>query len=220
MNFIKLFQTHWLQIFGVFFLIAQLFIVSALMFDEALRPFLLWSCNNFCIFLAVACYFENMQMLKGISYLGLVSQLLWVADFNAHFLGFNLSGVSDYIFIEGYTYPNEVSIALHTIVPMVVLLLSFKIRPEIQSIVYASVYATILFLVTLALGPQSEDINCVFTGCGNTVYLPYTIFVWPLYAFLTILLSYGIHYGLYYFWEIAKNSPMLHVVKKILYTYR
>ncbi len=205
MHLYKFFQKYWFHIFGSFFVIAQLFILSALLFDEALRLFLLWSCNNFCILLAYACYKKNMQMLKGVSYLGLVSQIIWVADFNSHFLGFNLSGVSDYIFTEGFTYPNEVSVALHIIVPIAVLLMSFKVKPEIRSIVYASLYAIILYSVTILLGPQSEDINCVFTGCGNNQYLPYNIYVWPLYALISILLSYSIHYFLYGVWNIVKH---------------
>ncbi len=208
MHLYNFFQKYWPYIFGSFFVIAQLFILSALLFDETLRPLLLWSCNNFCIFLAFACYKKNMQMLKGVSYLGLVSQIIWVADFNAHFLGFNLSGVSDYIFTEGFTYPNGVSIGLHIIVPMVVLLISFKVKPEIRSILYASLYATVLYCITILLGPQSEDINCVFTGCGNNQYLPYNMYVWPIYALITILLSYGIHYLLYGIWNTLKHFHM------------
>lgn len=93
----KLSQVSPYHIMGAFFAVAQIFIFSALLFDPSTRSFLLWSCNNFCILLVIACYRKDIQMILGISYLGLLSQIVWLLDFGSHLLGFNLSGVTDYI---------------------------------------------------------------------------------------------------------------------------
>jgi hypothetical protein len=123
-----------------------------------------------------------MQMIKGISYLGLVSQILWISDLLSHTIGFDLSGVADYIFIESFTYANEVSIGVHLIIPIVILIFSFRTRPALRSLMYALPYMALLYAVTLLFTQPSEDINCVFLGCGNAAYVPYSVFLWPLYA--------------------------------------
>lgn len=187
-------------VLGVFLIIAQLFIFSAVINDPAITMFLLWSCNNFCILLAYACFKKDMQMLMGISYLGLVSQILWILDFGSDTLGFNLSGVADYIYLEGFTYANEVSIGVHLLVPVAILLFSFAVKPTYRSFLYALPYIVFLYIATILLTPPSEDINCIFLGCGIT-YFPYNIYLWPVYAMASTLIAYGIHLVLYYSWN-------------------
>jgi hypothetical protein len=191
---------------GVFFAVAQIFIISALLFDSSTRPFLLWSCNNFCILLIIACYRKDIQMIMGISYLGLVSQIVWVLDFSSHLLGFNLSGVTDYIYTEGFTYANDVSIAVHVIVPTVILMFSFRVKPKPKSLLFAIPYILFLYVATIMLTPAVEDVNCVFHACGNGAYLPYSIYLWPMYAVVSTLISFAIHYLLYYGWGRAVVS--------------
>lgn len=198
MRLLKLSQVSPYHIMGVFFVIAQIFIFSALLFDSSTRPFLLWSCNNFCILLIIACYRKDIQMIMGISYLGLVSQIVWVTDFASHLLGYNLSGVTDYIYTEGFTYANNVSIAVHVIIPIVILMFSFRVRPKTRSLLFALPYILSLYVATITLTPVAEDINCVFNACGNGKYLPYNIYLWPIYAVISTLVSFGIHYLLYY----------------------
>jgi hypothetical protein len=183
---------------GLFFVTAQLFIFSALLFDSSTRLFLVWSCNNFCIVLAVACYRKDMQMLMGISYLGLIAQIVWVLDFGSYILGFDLSGVTNYLSIEGFTYANNVSIAVHVLIPFIILFFSYKVKPVPRSLLFAFPYILFLYLSTILLTPAVEDINCVFYACGNAVYVPYNIYLWPMYALIVTLISYGIHYFLYY----------------------
>lgn len=183
---------------GIFLVIAQIFIFSAVLNDPAITMFLFWSCNNFCILLAIACYKKDMQMIKGISYLGLVSQILWILDFGSQTLGYDLSGVADYIYLEGFTYANEVSIGVHILVPVSILLFSVAVKPTYKSLIYAFPYIVFLYLATILFTPPSEDINCVFFGCGNTTYLPYNIFLWPVYAIISTLIAYLIHLLLYY----------------------
>ncbi len=193
---------------GIFFLLAQLLVLSSLLFNPDLRIFLLWSCNNFCILLVYACFRKNMQMIKSLSYLGLVSQILWISDFVSHLLGYNLSGVADYIYIEGFTYANEVSIALHMIVPLTILIFTFRIRPELSSLKYAFAYAFVLYLLTIVWTPADEDINCIFSACSIDVYVSYNILLWPLFAVGSIFLSYVIHQVMYHIWYVVARKGL------------
>lgn len=188
---------YWL---GALLVIAQLFIFSAVIHNPSIGIFLFWSCNNFCILLIIACYRKDMQMIKGISYLGLVSQILWSLDFLSHYIGFDLSGIADYIFIEGFTFANEVSIGVHMIVPVAILIFTLRTKPTYMSLLYAFPYILFLYVVTIMFTPPVEDINCVFLGCGNGQYLPYNIYLWPLYALISVLFGYIIHLLLYYGW--------------------
>jgi hypothetical protein len=138
---------------------------------------------------------------KGISYLGLVSQILWVLDFSSQALGFNLSGIADYIYLEGFTYANEVSVGVHMIVPISVLIFSASTRPTYRSLIFAFPYLAFLYTATILVTPPSEDINSVFFGCGNAAYFPFTMYLWPVYAVISTLLAYGIHLVLYYVWK-------------------
>jgi len=203
MRTLKFSQVSPYYIMGVFFAVAQMFIFSALLFDPSTRLFLLWSCNNFCILLVIACFRKDIQMIMGISYLGLVSQVVWVLDFSASLFGFNLSEITEYIYTEGFTYANNVSIAVHFIIPAVIIFFSFRVKPTFRSLLYAVPYIVFLYVATRLWSPPAEDINCVFDGCGNGAYLPYEIYLWPLYALVSAVISYGIHYALYYGWGTA-----------------
>ncbi len=201
MDFLRAWQRNPYLFAGIFFVLVQVLIFSALAFDPLTRLFLLWSCNNFCILLAIACYRQDMQMLMGISYLGLLSQTIWVLDLISHLAGFNLSGVTDYIFTEGLTYNNIVSIVVHVIIPTVILLFSFRVEPRLRSLLFALPYLLLLYVLTILAGPTEQDINCVFQACGNDAYLPYNIYVWPLYAAVSVFVSFAFHYLLYYSWR-------------------
>jgi hypothetical protein len=184
----------------IFFLVTQLVIFTSLGLSSVTQVLLYWSCNNFSFFLAVACYRRDMQMLMGVSYLGLLAQLLWGVDFISHLLGFNLSSVSDYIFYEGFTYANDVSIGLHLVVPIVVLALSLKTKPHWQSLVYAGLYSLGLYVVTLLMTSAIDDVNCVYQGCSLGASLSYHVYEWPLYAAGLILGAFFVHMVLYRLW--------------------
>ena len=153
-------------------------------------------------------------MLKGVSYLGLIPQALWMADFVSPFFGFNVYSITDYIALDGLTYTNSVSIVLHMIVPPAVLLLSLSTYPKLQSILYAASYAAFLFVVTLLFGMKSEDINCVKHACDTFSNITYRMWLWPVYAFIVGALAYGVHRLLYSFrWKVLPK------VRRIVYTW-
>lgn len=206
MNPKRIYGLNLYNVAGTFFLVTQLFIFSALLLDPLQRPFLLWSCNNFCFLLAIACFRKDMQLVKGVSYLGLVTQILWISDFASHLIGFDLSGVTDYIRSEGFTYANDVSIVLHTVIPVAVLLFTFRTKPKFRSFVYALPYILFLYFGTLLLTPPIEDINCVFSACAIAEYIPYSIYLWPVYAAISALLSYAIHHALYFGWRYVAKA--------------
>lgn len=196
---------------GLFFIVCELFILSALLPNPDLRIFLFWSCNNFCILLAIACFRRNMQMVMGVSYLGLVTQLFWISDFTSSWVGFNISGISDYIYEEGFTYANDVSIFVHLIIPIVILAFTFKVKPALRSLIYAFIYTIAIYVISFVFTPPIEDINCIFNGCGNGQYVPYNTYLWLFYASVSVLGSYLIHLFIYYGWRLFKDKGKLFV---------
>lgn len=192
---------HLFNLVGTFFVVIQLILASTIVFDPDTRPFLFWLCNNFCFFLAIACYLKNMQLVKGISYVGLIPQLVWVTDFVASSLGFNLTGITSYLSREGFTYANNISIVLHMCVPILILVVSFKTRPQLLSILYSLQYVCIIFGATYLFSPRQDDINCVFYACRMDTFLPHTPALWPVYTIIVSFFSYLIHRVLYYGWK-------------------
>ena len=210
-------EAYWFNVAGTFFLLAQAVIFSAIIFDPETRLYVVWSCNNFCFFLAIACYLKNMQMVKGISYVGLVTQFLWAADFVSPYFGFNLSSISDYAAIGGFSYTNTVSVALHFIIPVIVLAISFRVHPERRSLLYSIPYILFLFFATLIFTSAAEDVNCVYLACHLDTYFPFSIpyymWLWPLYAMVPTLLGYLIHEILYHGWHTVIKRKGLTVVQ-------
>ncbi len=194
-----------LYIVGVFFVIAQIVILSALIIDPETRPLLFWLCNNFCFLLAIACFRNNMQMVKGISYVGLIPQLLWITDFLTHFFGFDFLNTADYIFSEGFTYANKISVVLHMVIPILVVLISFRVIPKLSSLLYSFGYIAFLYIATIAGTTVSRDINCIFNACNQNFNLPYNILLWPVYVVIVSLLGYITHFILYYIYKEISN---------------
>jgi hypothetical protein len=203
-------ESRWFNIFGTFFLVVQIIITSALIFNPETRVYLVWMCNNFSFFLAIACYLKKMQLVKGVSYVGLVAQLLWVFDFFSPYFGVNLSSIADYVMLDGFTYTNIVSVLVHVCIPVIVLLLSFRIRPEPRSLLYALPYVAFLFAITIAFTPVEQDVNCVFSACAAgdepLLQLPYHISLWPLYAMISTFIGYVIHWALYSGWHYVMQG--------------
>lgn len=191
-------------VIGFFLLFIQFIILSTMLFDDGQQQFLLWSCNNFCFFMAIACFRKDMQMLMGVSYLGFVTQALWVADFTAGLVGLNVSGISDYIMSGPLTYKNEISIVLHMAVPLIILLFSFKVAPRIRSFYYSIPYMFMLYAGTFYLTKPDYDINCVFNACGVNLHVHYNILMWPVLATISIGLGYLVHNLLYYGWMYVR----------------
>ncbi len=195
---------------GVFFLLTQILILSALLPHAETRTYIFWVCNNFSLLLAIACFQRNIQFVKGVSYVALLPQILWIIDFISHFFGLNVLTISDYILTEGYTYANEVSIFVHLFVPVFIIAFSVKYHPEVKSLLYAFSYILGVYLSTILLTPSSEDINCVFEACRLKTYLPYHMWLWPIYASFLILFAYVIHHVLYFGWKkIHSPHPII-----------
>ncbi len=194
---------------GTFFIVIQLIVASTVVFDPATRPYLFWLCNNFCFFLAIACYLRNMQLVKGISYAGIIPQLLWIFDFTVSLFGIHISNVTAYISSEGYTYANNISIVLHMSVPIVILAFSFRMRPQLRSVLYSIPYILVLFALTYVYTPPAEDVNCLFEACHLDRFLPYTIMAWPFYTIALSFFGYVIHHVVYYTWKKIQNTARL-----------
>ena len=180
----------------VFFVIMALVVLWALLPHEWSRTLVFWYCNNISLFFAIAFYEDNMQLVKGLSYVGILPQLLWISDFISHLVGFDLANTANYIFVEGFTFSNNVSVILHMTVPIIAILYTFRIRPRPQSLFYSIVFIIGLYVMTLAGTAPADDVNCVFNACLQFSF-HYNAIIWPLEMIILALGGYALHEGLY-----------------------
>ena len=202
-------HTHYIT--AVFFAIIQLLVMLAFVREITLWPLLFWYCNNVSFFYALAFYQRNLQLVKGLNYVGLLPQLLWVSDFLSHLFGFDLSNTADYVFVQGLTFSNEVTVFLHLTVPFVALAYTLTTRPRPYSLLYSLVYIIALYAATLAGTAPADDMNCVFNACSQFPFQLHVL-LWPLYMLILSIGGYAIHEGLYrlYVWfssRLRLHSP-------------
>lgn len=179
-----------------FFVVLQSVIVWALLPHENTRALLFWYCNNVAFFYAIAFYEGNVNFIRGINLVGLLPQLLWVSDFLSHLVGFDLSHTADYVFVEGFTFSNDVSVLVHMTVPFIALFYLYRIRPQPKALFYSALYIIGLYVATLSGTNPADDMNCVFNACSQYKFL-YHAYLWPLYMMILAVGAYGIHEGLY-----------------------
>ncbi len=180
---------------ALFFMLLQVFIVAALMNEMATKNYIFWYCNNIAFFIAIALYEGNMQAVKGLSYVGFLPQLLWIADFIAHMFGSDLSNTANYIFVSGFTFSNDVAVIIHFSIPLVAYFYTLRVRPAPYSLFYSMLYIVGLYVVTLAGTAPIDDMNCVFNACADTSF-PYHVILWPLYMMILTLGAFALHeYG-------------------------
>lgn len=180
----------------LFFAIVQALVLGALMQTQPTRALLFWYCNNVSFFFAIAFWGGNMQMAKGLSYVGILAQILWLADFLSHLFGFDLSNTANYVFVEGFTFANGVTVFIHFGIPLVALLYTARIRPAPRSLYYSALFVAGLYVATVAGTNPVDDMNCVFHACAHGTF-PYHVIFWPLYMAVLVLGGYALHEGLY-----------------------
>ena len=180
----------------LYFGVLQVVILYALFGEEWSRPLIFWYCNNIPLFFAVAFYERNLQLAKGLSYVGLLTQLLWASDFIGHLFGFDLANTANYVFVEGFTFANDVSVIAHMTVPFIVLALTLRTRPQPYSLLYSIMYIIGLWVATVAGTSLVDDVNCVWNACSSYLF-PYHVLLWPLYMIALSLAGYAVHEGLY-----------------------
>lgn len=196
---------------AVFFAAVQILVLLSFLPDRSTWTLLFWYCNNISFFLAIAFYQRNHQLVKGLSYVGLLAQLLWVADFVSHLFDIHLSNTADYVFVEGLTFANEVTVFLHLTVPFIALAYTLRERPQPHSLLYSLVYIIGLYAATLAGTAPQDDVNCVFNACSQYEF-SYHILLWPLYLILLSLAAYAIHEYLYRFYAYVSHRLRVRAV--------
>lgn len=180
----------------VFFAVLQGAILWALLPHENTRALLFWYCNNVAFFYAIAFYEGNVNFVRGINLVGLLPQLLWVFDFLSHLAGFDLSRTADYVFVEGLTFSNDVSVVVHMTVPFIALFYLYSVRLQPRALMYSALYILGLYVATLAGTNPADDMNCVFNACSQYQF-EFHEYAWPLYMMILAVGAYGVHEGLY-----------------------
>lgn len=186
---------------AILFLLIQVLLCAVLLPDPNTRDVVTWYCNSVPLFLGLAFLFGRIQIVKGLTDVGIVAQLLWVIDFLAH-LVFHVSffHITDYVFTSGLSSQNITTIIVHVTTPLVAIGWSYRIAPRRISIVYSFLYIIALYLATVLLTPAADNINYIFHGfdfqglmqpldplLSSSAY----IFLWPVGMMLLAWIGYG-----------------------------
>lgn len=184
---------------GPVLLFLGLQLLTLVAFSAPERQYLFfWYCNNVLVLLAIAFYYNNIQLVKGLSYVGVLTQLYWLLDFVFNLLGFHLSGTTDFVFTESHLLSTIATVIVHVVSPLAVLALTARVMPRPVSLLYAWGYTVALFVVTLFFTTPGRDINCVFSACSPTAWYGWwDPYLWPVALLGMTVIAYGLHYGLY-----------------------
>lgn len=87
------------------------------------------------------------------------------------------------------------------------LLMTYKIKPNIKTINYSIFVVATVYIISLIFTPYISNINFISHPFDFIPFIiPYYIYLWPLLAFIVLILpTQGIQYLLYR-WSIRKKS--------------
>jgi hypothetical protein len=194
-------------ILAVFFLLLQVLLCVVLLSEPGTRDVIVWYCNSVPLFLGLAFLFGQIQVVKGLTDVGIVAQLLWVLDFFAHVV-FHVSffHITDYVFTSGLSPQNITTVIVHLSTPFVALGWSYRIAPRRISLVYSCAYIIALYFVTIVLTPAADNVNYIFRGFDFQGLLqpldlflisPVYILLWPVGMMFLARIGYGLQTLLY-----------------------
>jgi hypothetical protein len=194
-----LYDKYWNVLLALFFLWVEGLVLLALLPNPDTQKLIFWYCNNVAVLYVYAYYTKRLDLVKAFNYVAVIAQLLWMTDFFSHLLGYDVSRTANYVFTEGFTFANSVSILVHISYPVVVLLSTMHVKPTLAPVKYSFVYIAVLYAIALLLGrPDSnaDDVNCVFTACVPQAAF-FHVYFWPFYMVLLLALGYLLHVVLY-----------------------
>jgi len=158
---------------------------------------LLWFCNYAPLLLAVAFFFKNKHFIKAVINVGLVVQTVYLFIFVSllstgkfQYRGV-LFGTNQMLFVT-------TTIIIHLVV-LVALYATYHEKPTRKSLYLSFGILLFMYFTVLLFAPPEEQINMVYSY-GNIIKIdiPFYTFLWPILAFILIVLpSYWIQHKLY-----------------------
>lgn len=183
----------------VFFIFMQILVIIK---NISVRDYSLffWFCDFAPILFVIALMLRDDQLVKGIINIGLILQIFFSLSILAGVLfNINLFGFLGYI--HSYTdFYIAVSLAIHLLSANIALLITYKTKTRIKSLLYSAAILIIMFILTLTFTNSYENINYVYKIGFFGLAIPYSTPLWVLLSFLVIVVpTYFIQKMLYWF---------------------
>ena len=183
---------------GTFFLILQIGLIYKYTF---LLPFsnILWFCSHTPIIFAIAFFTKKTNIIKTLISVGLIPQIIWIIDYLGKLtLGIFIFGATDYMFIEMPPISYTISVFEHFLSTILALALTYKIKPQKKSLIYAFIYLLVILILSISLTTEDYNYNLTrhiligeeFTFPGYTyawIFLAMAIVVIPTHYFQVLL---------------------------------
>jgi len=143
-----------------------------------------WFCDFAPLFLAIAFYYKNDQLAKGIINVGLLAQLISIAGFLIFLIfGANIAGMAT-AFVHT-PLQGSMFFLLHLTIP-IALFFQRKTEPRITSLAYSATILLLLFLVSVIFTAPIDNMNNIYS---STIIIGFTPpYYTPLWIFWTFIL--------------------------------
>jgi len=147
-----------------------------------------WFCDIGLILFAIAFYLRNVQLVKGLINVGLIAQFIFIVGIVAYSVfAIQIDNLPAHLFQTSWVNV-IISVSIHLLSTNLALLLTYAKKNKPSSLVYSFAVLLLLYALTLAFTPASDNVNYVFSSGFLGFAIPYYTFLWPLLAFLILVL--------------------------------
>jgi hypothetical protein len=187
---------------GILFLLLELLVISR---NGSNYLNFIWFCNFAPLLFAIFFFFKNVQAIKGLINLALVTDIFFLIDFFSSLLfNFGIFGRVQPYFGEGILFIS-ITVLLH-MAAFIALFVTYKIKPTKEALKYSVLFLLFTYFITLLFSPTNMYYNYVYATRPGFISAPFPHFyltvLWPILMFLLVILpSYWIQYKIYQFFK-------------------
>jgi len=184
---------------GLFFTIGILVVIKNVVHNTP-YPFL-WFCDFSPFLFAIAFLIENTQINKAVINVGFLTQLVTLV-----LLSYGLISGKDIIGSKKAVSRGKFYVLVEILIHLpaiAALILTYKIAPTAESLIYSFILFAMMFVLTLMFTSSDMNINLLYNlGIPNgkksgNLKLPFHTVLWIFYAFIVALITYLIQYFIY-----------------------
>lgn len=185
---------NWIQknknyLIGSFFVLLQIGLLYKYIFLLEFSN-ILWFCSHTPIIFAFAFFTKNIKIMQTLISVGLIPQIVWIIDYIGKvFFGVFIFGATDYMFLDVPLLSYLISVFEHFLSAPLVLLITYKYKPNKKILLFAFIYLLILLILSLTL--TTEDYNYNLTRhilIGEEFTFPGYSYAWIFLAMIIVVI--------------------------------
>lgn len=157
-------------------LFTAVYLASSLVyFNQKLWYEFFWLSNHWALMNAIGFLARSRFVLSYIVVLGIVPELIWVADFLSMLAGQPFMGITNYWFEADYPVYLKITALQHLLNPFASIYGVVRFGFHKKAWLGAAVHGAALFIASLFL-EKGQNVNCAWKSCFPLVQMP--SFVW------------------------------------------